>query len=117
VSSVSAHELVRTVLCKVEDCGEPATATRGRYALLCDTHRAEKARAVPLRTVPPLPAPAAAGSASTIKQAAQKLVPAAADLDKALGRRNLARADAVHAFTAFKQALDELHAVAKEAVA
>lgn len=116
MNSFPAHRLAQTVNCKVHGCAEQAISARGRYAKLCETHRTEKATATaattPARTSSPSPA-----RVVSIKQAAQKLVPAAADLDKALGRRLAAREDARQAFTVFKQALDELHRVAKEAVA
>ena len=42
--------------CKVEGCENPATQQRGRYAGLCDLHRAERIEAAKARPVDePLP--------------------------------------------------------------
>jgi hypothetical protein len=116
VNSVPAHELTRTVLCKVEDCREVAVSARGRYAKLCDEHRRDAARDAAAAR-PAVGSRALTASPVSIKQAAQKLVSPAADLDKALQRRNAARSEAREAFAKFKAALDELHQVAREAVA
>lgn len=117
MSEFAAHDVTRIVNCKIHGCDEEAISARGRYAKLCETHRRIAAADAAAARPPELARANPAADRVSVRAAAQKLVPAAGELDKALARRQSARDHARAAFAEFKKALDQLHETAKQAIA
>lgn len=137
MSIVAAHDLAETRDCSTPNCIRDASdaPTRGPYANKCAEHReltrekiAAGASASALRrwhgdesarngSDEPRPLPLSRPQTkASLKEAAQKLVPVAAELDKALLRKRTANGDAKRCFEAFKVAFEEIQATAKRAL-
>lgn len=123
MTELAAHELTQTRDCRWPGCLVAANPryTRGYQAGYCDEHASMRGRQVAARNghaepaAPPIRAPKR--PPASLKEAAQRLVPAASKLDQALLRRRTARDGAQQAFEVFKAALEEVQQAAKDALA
>lgn len=73
MSTLSAHNLTKTMDCKAPGCAETAVAARGRYAGLCERHSKEKQKVAA--------APGGAGRGER-EQAIRDVLAIAKDIDR-----------------------------------
>lgn len=99
---ISAHDLTRTVLCKVDGCDQEAVARVGTYGKLCSRHKEER-RAELLGREPSTPR--ARATEGTLEAAVRDLVAPARAVDRARAKADAARRPLAAAEVQLEQAL------------
>lgn len=107
----SGHELTTTVDCRISGCTEPAAATHGRWAKLCDDHADQAKRMA--REAGTLSGGNGNGGApanghGSLAETAKKVVTAARQVDRTIARVKAARKTFNDEKAAAKPALEQL---------